>query len=98
MNLNDIMKILEPIGLAGLVIVIGSLIKIKPLEINLWSWLARSIGNALNHDTMVQINEIKKKQQDIENKLDAHIAENEEDQILRARKSILVFAREIVSG
>jgi len=53
MTVADIMGYLEPIGLIGLVIVIGSLIKIKPLEINLWSWLARKLGNALNGDLKI---------------------------------------------
>jgi len=58
MTVASIMDILEPVGIAAIIVVIGSLIKIKPLELNLWGFLACKLGCALNYEMMKQINSI----------------------------------------
>lgn len=86
------------LGIVGVILTIGSLIRIKPLQINVWSWLARKLGNTFNHDQIIAIDEIKKKQIEIESKLDSHISKSDEEKALERRQTILVFCRQILQG
>jgi len=98
MTFEDIWNIISPIGLVGLIVILGKLIKVKPLEINFWQWLARSVGNSLNHDVMNKIKDLENNQKSLTEKLDSHVAEEEEARALAARKYILNFGKEIICG
>ena len=78
-------------GLIGLVIVLLGLVKIPKLEINLWGLIAKSIGNAMNHDMLEQINKI-------DSELKAHVQRTEEYRIKSARQRILRFSDDIMLG
>lgn len=89
-------------GGAGLIIILFSLIKIKPLEINIWAWLARKVGKAFQGEMIDTINGFKGQLEDVENKVDdlndkmtRHEETDEEDKILQKRKAILEFSDEI---
>ena len=78
-------------GLIGLIIVLLGLIKIPRLEVNFWGLLAKSIGNALNHDMVEKINKIS-------SELENHIQNTEEYRIKSARQRILRFSDDIMLG
>ena len=78
-------------GLIGLVIVLLGLVRIPRLDINFWGLIAKSVGNALNHDIGIQVKEINT---DLQN----HIAKTEEYRIRRARQRILRFSDEVMIG
>ena len=89
-------------GSAGILIILFSLIKIKPLEINIWSWLLRKIGKAFQGEMIDVINKLDNKVDNLEIKVDTlnikmnnHEEKDAEDKILGKRKDILVFADEI---
>jgi len=92
-------------GGAGFLIIIFSLIKIKPLEINIWSWILRKIGKAFQGDMIDAFNSLSKKVDNLEEKiddLDNRLTEqdekNTEEWILDARRNILIFSDEIYDG
>lgn len=80
---------------AGLVIILFSLIKIKPLEINIWAWLFRKIGKAFQGELIDKVDNLETKVDDLNTKMTNHEAKDEEDKILNKRKDILVFSDEI---
>ena len=90
MTLHEITVIAQD-GLIGLVIILLGLIKIPKLEINLWGFLAKSIGNAMNHDMSIQITQMDKE-------LKNHINRTEEFRIKAARQRILRFSDDIMLG
>ena len=80
---------------AGVIIVLFSLIKIKPLEINIWAWLFRKIGKAFQGELIDKVDNLETKVDDLNKKMTNHEAKDEEDKILSKRKDILVFSDEI---
>lgn len=89
-------------GGTGLIIIILSLIKIKPLEINVWSWLFRKIGKAFQGEMLDEIVRVRSQVEDLDLKVDKldlkmdnHEKKDLEDKILAKRKDILEFADEI---
>ena len=61
MTLHELYNVGLGTGVGVLIIVVLSLIKIPKLEINIWTWLARKFGNAINHDLYENIKEMEKK-------------------------------------
>lgn len=96
MNLETILPYLRDFG--GILIILMTIVQIAPIKINPWSWLASTIGNALNRDLSKKIDQVAAKQAEVEYKLDLHIAENEKENALMNRREILTFARQILSG
>ena len=80
---------------AGIIIIVFSLIKIKPLEINIWAWLFRKIGKAFQGELIDKVDNLETKVDDLNKKMTNHEAKDEEDKILSKRKDILVFSDEI---
>lgn len=79
-------------GLVGLLIIaLGSIIKIPKLEINVWSWLGRKFGRAINGEIMEKV-------ELMDEKLDAHIKAEEEENVRNIRQRILRFNDEILMG
>lgn len=79
----------------GVIIIVFSLIKIKPLEINIWAWLFRKIGKAFQGELIDKVDNLETKVDDLNKKMTNHEAKDEEDKILSKRKDILVFSDEI---
>ena len=86
-NNIDIVGLLGPS--CGILFVISLFIKIPKLEINIWSFLGRKIGNAINHDVLLKLDTL-------ETKLDNHIQENIVDEVGQSRKRILRFNDELL--
>ena len=80
------------------VVLLCSLIKIKPMEINVLQWLGRKIGDALTHNIMEKVNEIAREQKEMKKKIEEHEKEDKRQEALEARRRILEFAREILVG
>lgn len=73
----------------GIIFVLSIFIKIPKIEVNIWGWIARKIGNAMNHDIFIEVNQIK-------NNLDAHVRKDEADKVSFSRKRILRFNDELL--
>lgn len=71
-------------GGGGLLLVILTLVQIAPIKINPWSRIARAIGNAINHDVIVKVDETRKR-------LEAHIEKDAERHADSHRARILRF-------
>jgi len=69
-------------------IILFGLIKVKPLEISIWSWIARKLGKALNGETNDRLDTIEKTISD-------HMKADEEKEALQNRTIILRFADEM---
>ena len=76
-------------GLIGLVIVLLGLIKIPKIDVNLWTALARVVGRAMNGEIIDRVNKI-------DQELNQHIKNTEEERIRQARQRILRFSDEIL--
>ena len=74
----------------GVLVLILTIVQITPIKINPWSFLARSIGNAINHDIKTEISEIKTSVSNIKETLD-------EREAVTARIRILRFNDELLS-
>ena len=81
-------EILGTIGGSGLVILLLSVIKVKPLEISVWHWIARKLGRAFNGEMFDEMGDIKKT-------LNEHLKEEKERDIISYRTKILRFADEM---
>lgn len=86
--MTDIGLTLEA-GLAGLMVILLGMIKIPVLEINLWGWLGRVVGRAIN-------GEIIKKVDSLAEDLDDFKKTEELEHMRRARQRILRFSDEIL--
>lgn len=89
-------------GGACLLVIIGSCIKIKPLEINLWSWLLRKLGKAFQGEMLdaiknlgTEVNDLKEDVKSLQMQMDRHESKDLEDKILAKRRDILEFSDEI---
>lgn len=76
----------------------GFIIQITPIKWNPYSWIAKKIGSALNHDLIKKIEMTDKKVDDIANTLNTHIVENERERIMDIRNRILAFSDDIRNG
>lgn len=91
-------ELFATIGGSGLVVVILGLIKVKPLEISVWSWLFRHIGKAFNGEMIDRQKAIEDKQNAIDKKFDDHLQLHAKEQAETNRQRILRFADEIYAG
>lgn len=69
-------------GLIGIFIIIAGMIKIPKIELNLWSILARKIGDAINHDLSEKVDILKRD-------FDEHRIAEQQDKARAARYRIL---------
>ena len=99
----DVKDILTWSG-TGLLLIL-SFIKIPKIEVNLWGWLARIIGKAINKDVINEIKSIDKKISSLESQvssvettLNTHVKEDKLETIRSARSRILRFHDELRHG
>lgn len=78
-------------GAIGLLIILLGMIKIPKLELNIWSWIGRGFGRAINGEIIAEVKKIDKK-------LDEHIKIEEEELTRNVRQRILRFNDEILMG
>ena len=81
-------EIVAYIGGGSILAVILGLIKIKPLEISVWSWLFRKIGKAFNGETLDYVKAL-------QTSFNEHLSEHEKDKAEKSRQRILEFADEM---
>ena len=84
----SITEIIATIGGSGVFVVILGLIKVKPLEISIWSWIFRKIGKAFNGETIDYV-------RSIQTTLDEHLAQHGKTEAETNRQRILRFADEM---
>lgn len=76
---------------AAAAVLVPTIVQITPIKINPWSWLARSIGRALNREIMVKVDTIQQS-------LDKHITADAERGAKDCRLRVLRFNDEIIQG
>ena len=74
------------VGLAG-----TTLIQVSPIKVNPWSWLARTIGRAINKEILENVNSMQET-------LDKHITKDDERYAKQCRLRILRFNDEILQN
>lgn len=84
MNVQDIL-----VDGGGLVLILMTLVQITPVKINPWSWLAKTVGRAINAEVTKDLAEIKKK-------LDGHIDMDDRRTADAHRARILHFNNELL--
>lgn len=82
----------------GALFLLLTFIEITPIKINPWSWLAKKIGKIVNAEVLGEISEIKKTQEQTEEKLDKHIKDDDERDASLHRQRILRFNSELIRG
>ena len=95
---------LEEILLGGGIVAIGlSLIEVSKLKINPWSaigkglkWLMRAIGRGLNAEVLDKLEALETGQKDTKDKLEAHIALDDQREADKTRAAILKFNNELL--
>ena len=84
----NILSTLE-VGVVGLFVILIGAIKIPPLQINLWGWLGKLIGRALNEEVLSKVNNLTVELNDFKN-------QQEIENVRQARQRILRFCDEIL--
>ena len=81
--------------IAILVVGVMSIIQISPIKINPWSWIAQSIGKALNKEIIDEIKDIKEEINDIKKCREEDKKERQFDKATACRRRILNFDDEL---
>lgn len=76
-------------GAVGLFIILIGVIKIPPLQINLWGWLGKMIGKAINGEVLEKVDNLAKE-------VDEFKGQQELESVRYARQRILRFSDEIL--
>ena len=84
MNMQELLT-----GGGGLLLVLMTLIQIAPVKVNPWSWLARTVGRAINADMVERLD-------GIDAKLDRHITMDDRRTADGHRARILHFNNELL--
>lgn len=87
MTTQDIVGILKNGG--GILLIILTVVQISPIKLNPWSWLARTIGKALNKDMAERI-------ESLETRMVALEKADERRDIVNSRTRILRFGDEVL--
>lgn len=99
MALKELTSLAE-YGFFGLLIILVGLIRIPTININLWAFLARSIGRAINAEVIQDVkdsrNESRKDIADLRKDLDSHREVQQLEAIRNVRQQILRFNDEIL--
>ena len=105
MDIAEILKKVTDVGIPVVIIVLLGLIKIPKLEINIWKWLAKTIGNAFNVEIKTDIQGVKSdiktlrdELDEYEEKFDAYTTEDMHMSASNKRRIILEFNDDIMSG
>ena len=89
-NLQEIHMIIHT-GIIVFLIVLVGMIKIPKMELNLWGWLGKKIGKAINSEVLESVENLKRD-------LDDFKKEEELERVRFARQRILRFNDEILFG
>ena len=86
MNLQELL-----LGGGGVLAAVMTLVQLAPVQVNPWSWLAKRIGRAINAEVLEQVEEMQQK-------LDGHIAKDDAGKADAKRAFILSFNRQLMNG
>ena len=89
-NLQEIHMIIHT-GIIVFLIVLVGMVKIPKMELNLWGWLGKKIGKAINSEVLESVENLKRD-------LDDFKKEEELERVRFARQRILRFKDEILFG
>lgn len=89
MGIVEFVQGIKPGGWASIVFVLSVLVQITPIKINPWSWLARKIGKAINHETNEKMDKLAAKVEKLQNSVDENAAKF-------AREKILEFGDDLI--
>ena len=100
MTLNDIITSIQQNGTTWAVVfvLLTSLIEFAPIKLNPWSFICNKLGSAFNKGTIEKIDKLEGKIDNLENKLNDHIAESVAREISSIRTRILRFGGEVMGG
>lgn len=92
-QLLDLVKEAVPWAVAA-----STLLQISPIQINPWSWLAKTFGKAINQELLKEIREVKVEVSGLKEADAKQEEERQLDRALGARRRILQFADEVRRG
>jgi len=75
--------------IAAIIVALSVVVEITPIKLNPWSWIARKIGKAINHDVIEKVDQLEKKVNRVGDALDEKSAKD-------ARTKILNFGDELI--
>lgn len=78
--------------------ILMTIVQITPIKVNPWSALCTAVARAFSKDLSAQLKDLGKKITEVDTKLDKHISDSEQKEILEKRVLILDFANEIAEG
>ena len=84
------------LGGGGILVVILTLLQIAPIKIDPWTAIAKALGRAFNADVLKELAEVKARQAETKDTLDAHIRADDERNADGHREKILRFNNEIL--
>ena len=93
----ELTELQKAFGVGGLLL-LSYFIKIPKLEINIWGWLARTIGDALNANQKKEIDEIRTSLKQLSDDFQAYKKADEELTMDSNRREIIQFSDEIRRG
>lgn len=93
----DLSTILSLSG-GGVLLLISMFIKIPKVEVNVWAWIARKIGNEMNHDMRKAIDENNAKLDSLSKRLDSHEDRDAQREAKRCRMQIVEFGDKLLEG
>jgi len=82
---------------AAIVLILSIFIKIPKLELNVWGWLGKAVGNALNKGVIERLDKTDEKIDKLQTDLDNHIKAEEVAKVDAARREILQFNDELLA-
>ena len=87
------LETIKQIGLGGggMLLILMTLVQITPIKFNPWSWIARSIGRAINSEVINKVD-------NLSNELADHKEKSEERHATLCRAHILRFGDEVLHG
>lgn len=80
-------------GATGLLIILIGMVKIPPLQINLWGWLGKLIGKAINGEVLEKVDDLKEEIDDLKGQQEFQNARQARQRILRFCDEILFSQR-----
>ena len=105
MDLSEIVRKITDVGIPVIVIILLGLIKIPKLEINIWKWLAKTIGKALNADLTTKVDSMQKDITNVKTELtdyksdfETYVAEDLKNTALARRRVIIEFNDDLMNG
>jgi len=81
---------------SGILIVLLTVIQIAPIKVNPWSAIAKWLGKAINADVLKKLDEVETAQKETRDKLESHIAVDDERNADEHRLRILQFSNELL--